>query len=374
MTSPLTIPADGLLPDGIYFGLPEDRYHADPALGSTSIKELARKPCKWQYDRLRPRKEIETEFLIWGRAWHCRVLEGKVAFDSRYAKPPRPEDYPDALNTTDQIKEFLRFHGQKLSGNKPELVARAKDLGEDCPPFFDDILAAWHAEHPDHAELTDRQVQEIEDAVANMERDPVLASVMQAGSLIDGAAEMSIFWTDQSGIRRKARFDYSLPPAGSRTKALIVDLKSFTTFKGGSDEEAGTRKVYDECYDVQAAYYKDAYIAARALLDQWAVFGEMPDAGYLKSFLHAEGVDWVWVMMRRDAGMIPLTLSIDTEDEMFEQARRIVEHALGAYRFYVGRYGLDQLWTPPPKLPLRLNKSVMPTYNRGVQYEQPARD
>ena len=33
------------LPPGIYFDLPEHIYHADTALGSTSIKDLASKPC-----------------------------------------------------------------------------------------------------------------------------------------------------------------------------------------------------------------------------------------------------------------------------------------------------------------------------------------
>jgi len=372
MLSPQIIPEEGILPDGIYFGLTEERYHGDPALGSTSIKELARKPCNWQYDRLRPRREIESEFLVWGRAWHCRVLEGKTAFEERYARPPQPGDYEGCLVTTDDIKAFLRMHGQKLTGNKPELIARAKEI-EECPPIFEDILREWQAAHPNHVELTERQVTEIEDAVANMQRDPVLAAVMQAGSLINGAAELSIFFTDTSGIRRKARFDYGLPPAGTRTRSLIVDLKSFTTFKGGNDEEAAARKVYDECYDIQAAHYLEAYRAARRLLDQWQVFGEMPDPDFLNAFLSAEGVDWVWVMMRRDAGMVPLILSMDTEDRAFEHAQRIVAAALETYRFYMDLYGPEALWTPPPKLPLRLNHSLMPSYNRGVQYEQPAR-
>src|SRR5690606_8239701 len=134
----------------------------------------------------------------------------------------------------------------------------------------------------------------------NMEADPTLNAVMQAGSLIDGAAEMSIFFTTD-GIRRKARFDYSLAPAGARKRSLVVDLKSFTTFKGGNDEDAATRKVYDECYDLQAGHYMDAYEAAREMLDQWKVFGTLPREGYLNEFLNAEGVDWVWVMLRRDA-------------------------------------------------------------------------
>lgn len=357
------------LAPGIYFDLPEAIYHADTALGSTSIKELATKPCQWQYDRLRPRREIEPEYLKWGHAWHCRVLEGKEAFDQRYAKPPSPADFPHALNTTDQVKDFLRTHGQKLTGNKPDLIARAKDLDE-CPPIFEEILAKWHAEHPGYVELTDRQVTEIEDAVANMERDPVLTSVMQAGSLIHGAAEMSIIYV-VDGVRRKARLDYSLAPTPTRTKSLVVDLKSFTNFRGGSDEEAAILKVYDMFYDLQVAYYMDAIEAARDLLDHGMVFGSPPDGDYLYRFLHAKDFDWVWVMLRRDNAMVPTTLSVDTKDPMFKHAQDVIAHALETYKNFMELWGPDTLWTPPPTTPLRLNHTVMPTYNRGIQYEQP---
>ncbi|SCM79832.1 conserved hypothetical protein [uncultured Pleomorphomonas sp.] len=358
------------LPDGIYFNLPEAIYHADDALGSTSIIEIASKPCLWQYNRLRPRKEMEAEYLVWGRAWHCRLLEGKDAFNSRYARPPRPEDFPGCLVTADDVKDFLRQNGQRLTGAKAELVARAKAC-DDCPPIFDDLLAAWRVEHPDYVELTPRQVQEIEDAVSNMQRDPTLAAVMQAGALIDGAAELSIFYTE-SGIRRKARFDYGLGPAGARTKSLVIDLKSFTTFKGGSDEEAAISKLYERAYDVQSAWYLRAFRAARRLLAEGLVFGDVPRSGYIENLLGAEAVDWVWVMIRRDAGMIPVVASVGGDDQLFEHADRIIDDTLDVYRSYVDQFGLDQLWTPPPKVPLRLNASMFPTYNRGLSYEQPA--
>ncbi|RBO90454.1 PD-(D/E)XK nuclease-like domain-containing protein [Pseudochrobactrum asaccharolyticum] len=359
------------LAPGIYFNLPEAIYHADNSLGSTSIKDLATKPCKWQYDRLRPNKEVsEPEHLKWGHAWHCRVLEGKAAFDQRYAKLPTPNDFPKALNTADQIKDFLRMHGQKLTGNKLDLMSRAKEL-DDCPEFFDEILAKWHFDHPNYVELSDRMVREIEDAVSNMQRDPTLTAVMEAGTLIDGAAEMSIFWIDERGLRRKCRFDYSLAPTATRSKALIVDLKSFATYKGGNDEDAAIRKVYDMAYDVQVAAYMEGYHAALKLLELGMVFGTPPAGNYLHKFLTADGADWVWVMMRKDNAMVPVTLSIDTEDKMFAHAKNIVAAALDTYRFYTNLWGSDQLWTPPPQVPLRLNHSVMPTYNRGIQYEQP---
>lgn len=364
--------ADGTytLPDGIYFGLPDKVYHGDTgALGSTSIVELASKPCLWQYDRLRPKKEVEPEFLTWGHAWHCRVLEGKEAFDQRYARLPTPVDFPGCMVTVEEVKEFLRFKGEKLTGNKPELVARAKQH-DDCPPVFDDLMAQWRAKHPDYVELKPGSSQEIEDAVANMGRDPTMSAVMQAGSLIDGAAELSIFYTE-GGVRRKARFDYGLGPAGARKRSLVVDLKSFTTFKGGSNEDAAIRKLYDQCYDVQAAYYRDAFRAAKGLCAAGKVFGPAPRDGYLESFLSAPAVDWIWVMMRRDAGMIPVILSIDADDRQIDHAKAIVDHAIDSYQRYVAEFGLDQLWTPPPSVPLRLNASLFPTYNRGLIYEQP---
>ena len=357
------------LPLGIHFGLDEEKYHADPALGSSSIRDLATYPVKWQYDRLRPREREETEAMTWGSAWHCRVLEGKAAFEARYAKPPRPADYPDALNTTDDIKEFLRMHGQKLTGNKPDLVARAKEIDE-CPPFFSDILDQWIAEHPDHQDLTERQAQEIEDAVAMMERDDTLRAVMQAGSLINGAAELSIIY-EVEGVRRKARFDYALAPTKNRESALIVDLKSFTTFKGATDEDAAIRKIYDMAYDVQAAYYIEAYNAARELLERGLVFGDAPDSGYLSAFLSAPSIEWVWVMIRRDRGMVPLIISVDTNEPMFERGHEIVDGAILTYQAYMAKFGADQLWSPPPRLPLRLNSSMFPSYNRGLLHEQP---
>lgn len=361
-----------LLPLGIHLGLPEEPYHADPGLGSGSLRQLATRPCQWQYDRLRKAEEDEREapHLLWGRAWHCRVLEGKDAYDLRYADPPRRSDYPNALATVDEIKEFLRQYGQKLNGNKPELMARARDL-DDCPPFFDEILARWHFDHPDHVGLKPGMAREIEDAVSNMERDPTLSAVMTAGSLIDGAAEVSIIWNDERGVRRKCRLDYVLAPTPARTKSLVVDLKSFQTFKGHSDEEAAIRKVYDEFYDVQGAAYKDGYIAGLQLLKQGLVFGKPPAPGYLESFFNAPGLDWVWVFLRKDNGMVPVVLSADMEDEMFADAAMIVDAAISNYVAYSALWGHDQLWTPPAKTPLRINKSHLPSYNRGVLHEQP---
>lgn len=354
---------------GVYFGLEDERYHADEALGSTSIINLAKNPPKWQYQRLRPRSHERTEPMIWGSALHCRVLEGKEAYDFRYARVPTAKDYEDVLTTTDSIKDFLRMHGQPLAGRKSDLIARAKQI-EECPEFFDEILADWHAARPKHEFLNERQYQEIEDAVSNMTREPILNAVMKAGALIDGAAELSIIY-EVDGIRRKARFDYSLPPAGTRSSSLIVDLKSFTTFRRGTLETAAISTVYESAYDVQAACYLEAIGPARKLLAEGRVFGEAPANGFLDQFLNAPEFRWVWVMLRRDTGMIPTLLSIDADSPIIKHAHSIIATALTHYREYVERFGLDELWTPEPRMPRIVQPSDFPSYNRGILHEQP---
>tara|TARA_B100001146_G_scaffold179691_1_gene161629 strand:- start:1319 stop:2416 length:1098 start_codon:yes stop_codon:yes gene_type:complete len=361
---------DCRLPLGIHFGLDEEKYHADPALGSTSIVKLATAPVLFQYERMRPEERVQTEAMTFGKAFHCRLLEGKEAFEERYAEPPKPSDYKGALTTTDSVKDFLRQHGQKLTGNKPDLIARAKEI-DDCPPIFDEILASWHEEHPDYEMLTPKQVKQVEDAIELMERDPILRAVMTAGSLSGGAPEMSVIY-EQDGIRRKCRFDYPLAPTATRPNALIVDAKAFSTFKGATDEDAAIRKIYDMFYDIQGKYYLQGRIAARKLFRQGKIFGDGPSPDFLEHFLFAEQVDWVWVMIRRDKGLVPVVISVAGDDEMLNDMEPVIQHALETYSFYMSEFGPDQLWSPPPRKPLRLNKSFLPTYNRGILHEQPA--
>ncbi len=354
---------------GIYFGLDDRIYHADPGLGSTSIVDLAKEPPKWQYQRLRPQSEVRTEPMKWGSAFHCRVLEGKAAFDHRYARAPTPKDYPGCLNTTEDIKEFLRQYGQKLTGRKSELMERAAQL-DDCPPFFDNILAAWWAERPDYEELNAQQMREVEDAVANMQRDPTLNAVMQAGTLMHGAAELSIIY-EVDGVRRKARIDYALPPTPQREPSLFVDLKSFTTFRRGTLEHAAIATVYEKVMDVQAAWYLQAIEPARELMEQGKVFGDAPQDDFLERFLNAPDFTWVWIMLRRDIGMVPVLLSVPRDSPIIKDANAIIERALLDFQSYADRWGMDQLWTPPPQTPRLLQPTDFPSYNRGILHEQP---
>src|SRR5262249_31124415 len=146
----------GLKP-GIYFGLSNDAYHADPALGSTNLRKLASNPSDYWYESpFNPLKEPETTTpaKVRGQAMHCLTLEGEPAFDRLYVCGARHE--PGATSS-------------KKGAATKAANARALALGKTALPSddFDRIVIAG----------------------AMISKNPKLAGAFQGG-----APEVSVFW------------------------------------------------------------------------------------------------------------------------------------------------------------------------------------
>lgn len=62
---------------GVYVGLPEEKYHADSALGSSGVKLLLQSPAKyWSNSPLNPdRENDDNPAFKFGRAYHKLILE-----------------------------------------------------------------------------------------------------------------------------------------------------------------------------------------------------------------------------------------------------------------------------------------------------------
>lgn len=59
---------------GIYEGISSADYHADPALGSTSLKTLAtRTPAHWRWESAHP---VHKDIYDLGTVTHSLILEG----------------------------------------------------------------------------------------------------------------------------------------------------------------------------------------------------------------------------------------------------------------------------------------------------------
>jgi len=184
---------------GIYPGITNRDYHADPALGSTSLKTLATKtPAHYQHDKKHPKSS--AAFTL-GTAAHSLILE----------------DDTDGIVMVDADSWLT----------KAAKEAKAEALADGKQPL---LTKEW------------LQVLAMRDAVMD---HPV------AGKLFTGhKAEQSVFW-DEEGQTYKCRPDAWKP-------GLLIDLKTCAS----ADPNEFGKVAHSFGYHQSAAHYIDGVKAA----------------------------------------------------------------------------------------------------------------
>lgn len=325
--------------DGVWFGLDEDAYHADRALGSSDVKNLLIGPeTYWAGSWMNPMREVkETVFTLKGSAYHCLILEGEEAYKRRYAIALDREDYPDALVTSEEIKAELRAQGQKVTGNKPELVERLLSVAPDME-IWDHLVDQHTEEH----ELAGRDIippkmdREITYQAAFILRNPAIA-----GAFEGGFPEVSVFWTRPDGIRCKARFDYTKP-------GVVTDLKTFSNPYNRRPEVAAERSAAQNSHDVQAAWYLPQIEKMQAFLAEGRVFGGVtPSPDWREAFCAAENVPLYFVYQQ--TGGVPVARAFDFHPrcETLKAAYSDCTVALHTYRACLEEFGTEAAWIRP---------------------------
>lgn len=307
---------------GIYFGLPEEDYHRVFALSSSGIKKLVASPMEyWAYSPMNPDyEERQSQFLDYGKAAHCLVLEGEDEFARRYAVELDQSDFEDVLVSTDEIKNAIRSfthlasvspvqggkqnlvdqlaalgekHGKEveLDGTIPTLKFRIREFEEEQPitpysrvPIDGGEEGATRTAHkPDWIEqllklnpdariwdhMTELHLTANEGKVMitpKQERQVRIAARMiehhpDAGPMLKGGhAEVSIFWyCPITGVPCKARIDYLKLQA-------ILELKTFSNQQGMPVNKAIERAIANYRYNIGHVFYEQAVNAARQFI------------------------------------------------------------------------------------------------------------
>lgn len=263
-----------LHPDGVYLGLAEDPYHADPALGSTDIKRLRTSgPDYWWTSTLNPNRPAREDkaHLVFGTAVHKLVLEGAAAFLAAYQREPE-----GMLRTLDDLVKWLAVHGvTKAPRTKAaaveaittqiELLAQGGLIAE-RPIIEEEVLRA--AADAGQTILKGEIFDRIVGAGAAIAANDGLATAFQ-----NGQPEVSIFWTvevDGVPVRCKCRFDY-LKPRG------VGDLKSLRNSRSIDFVEACRRAISEFRYDIQAEHYLRGRKKLPELVAAGKIFGASPE-------------------------------------------------------------------------------------------------
>ncbi len=190
---------------GIYAGISNAAYHADPALGSTSLKTLAtRTPAHYQWDKANPKS---SDAFTLGTAAHSWILEDDIS--------------SIVVVTADNW----------LSKAAKELKASA--LSEGKQPL---LSKEW------------TQVSAM--------RDAVMAHPLARAAFEGGKPEESVFWNHESGTALKCRPD--MLHRGGKLGNLIVDLKTVQS----ADPQEFARSAATYGYHIQQAHYQSGLKAA----------------------------------------------------------------------------------------------------------------
>lgn len=224
---------------GIIYGLSFKEYCALDAINCSGLKKIKKSPLHYWAEYLSPnRVEKEpTPAMYRGTAIHTAVLEPK-RFSEEYRKIPTIEDYPDHLNTVDQLKEQLKLFGLPVGGAKADLINRLREAGVSLS-FFEDVIK----EHEKYKLLKKDDWEACQKISQGVRTNPALSVLFEKGN-----AEVTLVWKDQiTGMMCKARADW-LTDDG-----IIVDIKSASD--AGIQEFGWSFEKYG--YWQQAAWYLD---------------------------------------------------------------------------------------------------------------------
>lgn len=306
-----------LLPLGLYLGLPAEQYFADPALGSSDLRQLANNPFNYWYSSwMNPNRppEKDTESLRRGAAMHKLVFEGAEEFDRLFHIGPNQRD----MTTADKTASTKASNARAVSLRK-------------TPIRYDDY-------------------ERITIAAAMITKNPALTTAFTGG-----ASEVSFFWM-RGDVRLKARFDYlkcTQRPAGMT--AGIGDLKSVANQFENDFESECRSHIARYRYDAQAAHYLDALQLVPEAIREGLVhdlpvrvpFNDPPIAkiaNMVDRLATANRFGWQWIFIQMEGPPITWSRSLSPENPMVDVGRAVIDKGIARYRECMAEFGPNKMW------------------------------
>lgn len=365
------------LGDGVYLNLSEENYFGQRGrLGSSDISRLfLTKEGFWWKSEMNPDKPQDDDDTSpaqeFGKALHAIVLEGDAAYRARVATFP-DKDVEKATHgkkfcvTVKDIMEGLEARGfnPKANQGKDFLIEYSKSRAPDLI-MWDTLVAGWELANKGKIKLTeveDRQIQIMAAAVRNHSQ---MGKLFHYGPDHVPLAEVSIFWTDQHGIKRRGRLDQMLPQS-------TIDVKTLQNVAGRPLSFAAGEHCIKMGYHVQMADHHVARTFAYRFITEGKVYDGVPveertqdsaakfarELAWIKRFpVEAPHWDYAWIFYQKpDAkkGIAPIVFPwaedyADADDysqgDLHRRGIRGMMEAVNTYRRCMKEFGPDTPWT-----------------------------
>jgi hypothetical protein len=346
------------LPDGAHIGLPHKEYFEQNALGSSDWIALDQRGLGWwwksKHNKHR-RLPKSTPAQTYGSALHSIILEGVEAYERAYAVQPTKSDFPDLVDTIDEMRDRLTEEGfnvpPKSRFDRAGWAAQMLDLAPHIP--------CWHNILEDFAaEVGDRErIDSIEDYELRFLREMAISEDRNDNAevrrlLADNAdhpplAELSVFATID-GIRRRWRFDRLFP-------AAIIDLKSLGAWSGRPLTWEAGDVIAKRRWAIQRADYgihgrRELF---RAVNEGRLYGGTLEQRRYLERIVAEEEVEclFLWCVYEKPdsvKGIAPVFMPIwddpPSRSELCQAGAAKLDKAIRTYKHGVAQFGLNEPW------------------------------
>lgn len=338
--------------DGVYFGLSHDVYLEDVALGAGAIKTLKASPPEWYWEsplntlvEKEPENETQLRHRLIGTAAHVCLLESMKLYEMAYGVMPTARDFPEAIDGGRALQAECKRLGLPARGTNEEMAEAIRRADPDALILMH-IQDIWRADGKKTLKPKEDLTIRLLHRMAQRSADEIELAGGERISLKEafagGLSELSVFWTDENGIRQRARFDKIKVNA-------IIDLKTIgkplRNFRG-----ALLTEIINLGYMYQVAHYIEARRQLRRLIDEGKVFGGSPEQrAYLEECAANDDFAWVFVFGKVAGAPQLKGIRLDETDTVVINAKRDREEALANFLLYRETFGLepDKIWFDP---------------------------
>lgn len=329
---------------GIYFGMSEDEYHADPSLSSSRMKILEVSPKQYYSEVINPDSpdKDDTAAKQFGKALHTLFLQPN-RFRAEYVQDiiiPM-----DALDTVKDLQAWCLHHGVdfKKSASKPEMIATVLAADPNAP-IVENLRAEFNRKNEG------KFIVENEDWVNLMDMFNEYAADPESHFLFDGGyPEVSIFWIED-GVPMKMRCD-------KLKHDFTVDLKSFANVRKKNIERA-TERLLSEEYLLQAYVYTRGVAAVCEMIERGEALvyvdgqpaeGFSDEIGFVNKILETEERSFVFAFIENSRPFNITHKIIDPHSEdggfaFWTKAELKYLELIGVFRECVQQYGFSKKW------------------------------
>ncbi len=262
--------------DAIYFGR--------KGINASLLKKVKSSPADGYAAQYGESKD-PTPSMVRGTAYHTLFLQGKRAFGQRYAIPFDPSDYPDALDTVDDLKNQCKEYDLIVKGKKVDYINALLDAGFPREKILQCIKDDHFSNIGEKIILPPETYEQVLRDYAIFRNQSQFKNLFEGGkSEVVAICQPSIPGLHEKPYQQpyKAKIDYITKDG------WIIDIKTIST-QNKDFKDACIKEIINRKYHIQAIWYLSTLQSAIKQMKTLPKWSPTKVKGFKFLFIRADG-------------------------------------------------------------------------------------